>query len=157
MEMTHAEVRRLKAKMATAATPVEAVAAWIDGRIDLAFNDNVEPELRRAPLETPSTMLNSDAQLRGAGLARLHRHPRAARRATRAGPGDRRSAASFRRSPPGRSTAWSGRAPDNSGPQWAPGHAKRAEVRDRAIRFCLRGLGVAPETIEEITDDPAAD
>lgn len=56
MEMTHAEVRRLKAKMATAATPIEAVAAWIDGRIDLAFNDNVEPELRRAPLETPSTI-----------------------------------------------------------------------------------------------------
>ena len=41
--------------------------------------------------------------------------------------------------------------------QWAPGHAKRAKVRDRAIRFCLRGLGVAPETIEEIADDPAAD
>jgi hypothetical protein len=30
-------------------------------------------------------------------------------------------------------------------------------VRDRAIRFCLRGVGVAPETIEEIADDPAAD
>src|SRR6201998_733912 len=36
-EVIRAEARRLREKMTTAATPVEAVAAWIDGRLDLAF------------------------------------------------------------------------------------------------------------------------
>lgn len=35
--------------------------------------------------------------------------------------------------------------------QWATRHWDRTEVRERALRFCLRGLGVAPEAIEEIT------
>ena len=34
--------------------------------------------------------------------------------------------------------------------QWATGHSERADVRKRALRFCMRGLGVAPETIEQI-------
>jgi hypothetical protein len=34
--------------------------------------------------------------------------------------------------------------------QWAAGDCRRAEVRQRALRFCLRGLGVAPETIADV-------
>ena len=36
--------------------------------------------------------------------------------------------------------------------QWATGDCERAEVRQRALRFCLRGLGVTAETIADITD-----
>lgn len=57
--MTSAEARRLKAKMATATTPVEAVAVRIDGRIDRVFNDGVAPELRQMPWRAPSTVFNS--------------------------------------------------------------------------------------------------
>ena len=34
--------------------------------------------------------------------------------------------------------------------QWATGDCDRADVRERTLRFCLRGLGVAPEPIAEI-------
>jgi hypothetical protein len=34
--------------------------------------------------------------------------------------------------------------------QWAAANCERAEVRRRAIRFCLRGLGVRPEIIAEL-------
>ena len=33
---------------------------------------------------------------------------------------------------------------------WATGASERDEVRRRALRFCLRGLGVRPETIDNI-------
>ena len=36
-------------------------------------------------------------------------------------------------------------------PLWATNRWDPGEVRDRALRFCLRGLGVAKETIEQIT------
>src|ERR1700746_1756100 len=39
VEITRAEAQRLREKMTAAATPVEAVAAWIDGRLDLAFDE----------------------------------------------------------------------------------------------------------------------
>ncbi len=31
-----------------------------------------------------------------------------------------------------------------------PNHWQRDEVRERVLRFCLRGLGVVPETIERV-------
>jgi len=34
--------------------------------------------------------------------------------------------------------------------QWAAADCERAEVRRRAVQFCLRGLGVKPEIIAEI-------
>jgi hypothetical protein len=34
--------------------------------------------------------------------------------------------------------------------QWAAANYGRAEVRRRALRFCLRGLGVQPEIIADI-------
>ena len=37
LEMATTEKRGLRRKMATADNPAEAVAAWIDGRLDLAF------------------------------------------------------------------------------------------------------------------------
>ena len=48
--------RRLKRKMAAAADPSEAVVAWIDGRLDLAFNDRIRSDLRQMSLEAQSQM-----------------------------------------------------------------------------------------------------
>src|ERR1700754_936494 len=39
LEMAKAEKRRLRRRMVAAGGPIEAVAAWIDGRLDLAFNE----------------------------------------------------------------------------------------------------------------------
>src|ERR1700756_777620 len=44
LEMTRNEVLRLRTKMAVAVTPAAAVAAWIEGRLDLAFDENIESE-----------------------------------------------------------------------------------------------------------------
>src|SRR6202790_2392027 len=54
LEMAHAEKRRLQRKMAKAGNPVEAVAAWIDGRLDLAFDENIKSALRHLSLEATS-------------------------------------------------------------------------------------------------------
>lgn len=59
LEMARAEKRRLRRTMAEATTPVEAVAAWIDGRLDLAFDENVKSDLRRLSLEAQSQMFAS--------------------------------------------------------------------------------------------------
>src|ERR1700761_3700027 len=59
LEMAHAEKRRLQRKMARAADPVEAVAAWIDGRLDLAFDESIKSDLRRLSLEAQSQMFAS--------------------------------------------------------------------------------------------------
>ena len=37
----------------------KAVAAWIDGRFDLAFDDNTESDLRRLLLEAQSKVFTS--------------------------------------------------------------------------------------------------
>jgi hypothetical protein len=34
--------------------------------------------------------------------------------------------------------------------QWPADHWDRDEVRERALRFCLRGLGVPREVIEQV-------
>src|ERR1700683_2439365 len=56
LEMARIEKRRLQRKMAKAGNPVEGVAAWIDGRLDLAFDENVKSELRLLSLEAQSQM-----------------------------------------------------------------------------------------------------
>jgi hypothetical protein len=40
--------------------------------------------------------------------------------------------------------------------QWSAGDCERAEVRQRTVRFCLRGLGVAAATITRIAGNHAA-
>lgn len=54
LETARAERRRLQRRMSGAATEIEAVAAWIDGRLDLAFDDNIKSDLRRLSLEAQS-------------------------------------------------------------------------------------------------------
>ena len=59
LEMARTETRRLKRKMAAAADATEAVVAWIDGRLDLAFNDQIRSDLRQMSLEAQTQMFAS--------------------------------------------------------------------------------------------------
>src|SRR6516165_2600634 len=54
LEMTRTEALRLRTKMAEATDPIQAVAAWIDGRLDLAFDEDIKLELRQVSLEAQS-------------------------------------------------------------------------------------------------------
>src|SRR6201992_599559 len=56
LEMARGERRRLQRKMSRAADPVEAVVAWIAGRLDLAFDETVKSDLRRLSTEAQSQM-----------------------------------------------------------------------------------------------------
>ena len=51
LQMARMEMRRLKRKMAAASNPAEAVVAWIEGRLDLAFNEQIRSDLRQVSLE----------------------------------------------------------------------------------------------------------
>src|SRR3954469_25965124 len=61
LEMARLERRRLKRKMASAADPVDAVVAWIDGRLDLAFDENIKSDLRYLSSEAQSQIFASPA------------------------------------------------------------------------------------------------
>src|SRR6476661_4370797 len=54
LDMAKVEKRRLKRKMAAADDPADAVAAWIEGRLDLAFSESIKSDLRRMSLEAQS-------------------------------------------------------------------------------------------------------
>src|SRR6201987_1882101 len=57
--LARVEMLRLRRRMANAAGPVEAVASWIDGRLDRAFDENTEFDLRRLSREAQSEVLSS--------------------------------------------------------------------------------------------------
>ena len=59
LEMAHTEEQRLRRRMAFATTEIDKVAAWIDGRFDLAFDDKIKSDLRRVSLEAQSQMFAS--------------------------------------------------------------------------------------------------
>lgn len=144
-EMTRNEVARLKRNMAAASTPVEAVAAWIEGRFDLAFDDNTESDLRRLLMEAQSKISAPDEPVSPPYPVIVEPLVEQLEHGLREGV--------FHDIVP--ATA----AKSLYGVVWAAcqrqrgiSHAERQETRRRALRFCLRGLGVSPETIETLTE-----
>ena len=132
LESARLETRRLRRRMSAATTDIEAVTAWIDGRLDLAFDDSIGSDLRRLSLEAQSQspglvqpayaeMLKPlrDALQRGQ-RARVFHHI------------DPVSDAQFIHG-----VVWAG-----INEHWATGESDRDDLRDRILRFCLRGLGV---------------
>jgi AcrR family transcriptional regulator len=133
LELARAEERRLRRRMAAAATEVDAVAAWIDGRLDLAFgDDNIRSDLRRLSLEA---QLQSPALVQPAYAEMLKPLSAALERGLRAGVFhhiDPVTDAQFIHG-----VVWAG-----INQQWATGDCDRKDLRGRMLRFCLRGLGV---------------
>ena len=143
LEMARIETRRLRRKMASAATAVDAVAAWIDGRLDLAFDENIKSDLRYLSSEAQSQMLASPDVVQPAFAEMLRPLIEALERGLQQGVFHDIDPAIEAQSIQGVVWACTER-------QWATGEYEANEVRERARRFCLRGLGVAPRTVTQI-------
>ena len=118
LEMARVETRRLKRKMAAAADPTAAVVAWIDGRLDLAFNDSIRSDLRQMSLEAQTQMF-AWPELVGDAYGEIPDIDPTADALSIHG------------------AIWA-----SVERQWATGECDRGAVRDQVVRFCLRGLGV---------------
>lgn len=132
LEMARAEERRLRRRMAPAATEVDAVAAWIDGRLDLAFDDNIKSDLRRLSMEAQS---QSSALVQPAYAEMLKPLSEALQRGLQRGvfhDVDPMTDAQFIHG-----VVWAG-----INQHWATGDFDRDVLRERMLQFCLRGLGV---------------
>jgi AcrR family transcriptional regulator len=147
LEMAKAEKRRLRRKMA-AATPAEAVAAWIDGRLDLAFSENIKSDLRRMSLEAQSQSFAAPELIQPAYTEMLEPLIDQIQRGLEQG-------AFHHVDPTNGAQSIQGVVWASTERQWATGDCERAEVRERTVRFCLRGLGVAAETIARISGNHA--
>jgi hypothetical protein len=118
--------------MASAATEVDAVAAWIDGRLDLAFDDNIKSDLRRLSMEAQS---QSPALVQPAYTEMLRPLSEALQRGLRSG-------AFHRVDPVTEAQFIHGVVWAAINQHWATGDCDRDDLRERMLQFCLRGLGV---------------
>ncbi|OBK44348.1 TetR/AcrR family transcriptional regulator [Mycobacterium sp. 1081908.1] len=144
VELARIETQRLRSKMAHTANPVEAVVAWVDGRLELAFGENGESDARRLSLEAHSKAFSSPEMAAPAYGAILEPLIEQLERGLELGMFEDIVPSTAAKSIHG--VVWAG-----TQRQWATHRWDRAVVRERALRFCLRGLGVAPQTIERIT------
>ena len=148
LEMARVEMRRLRTKMAAAATSVEAVVDWVDGRLDLAFDENIKSDLRHLSMEAQSQMFASPELIQPAYTEMLKPLIEQLERGLQDGLFKDIDPTTAAQSVQGVVWACTER-------QWATGECERAQVRERTIRFCLRGLGVAAETINQIAGSRA--
>ena len=129
--------------MAKTNNPVEAVGAWIDGRLDLAFDEKIKSDLRHLSLEAQSQMFASPDLIGPAYTEMLEPLIEQLRRGLSDGVFHNIDPVTDAQSIQG--VVWT-----STEQQWTSGVCQRGEVRERALRFCLRGLGVSPGTIAEI-------
>ena len=143
LEMARAETLRTREEMGVAPDPVRAVAAWIDGRLDMAFNDEVRSDLRNISVEAQSQMFAAPDMVGPAYAEILRPLIEQLRRGSEAGVFTDIDADNEALSILG--VVWS-----NLERHWATADCDPNEVRNRVQRFCLRGLGVAPDTIAAV-------
>lgn len=137
LEMARTETRRLKRKMAAAADPTEAVVAWIDGRLDLAFNDQIRSDLRQMSLEAQTQMFASPELVSDAYREILK--PLVEQLETG------RCAGTFPGiDPTADALSIHGAIWASVEQQWTTGDCDRDAVRNHVVRFCLRGIGITP-------------
>ena len=143
LEMARVEKRRLRRKMGSAASAVHAVAAWIDGRLDLAFDDNIKSDLRYLSSEAQSQMFASPGLVQPAYAEMLEPLIEQLHRGLEHG--------EFHDIDPDTAAqAIQGVVWACTERQWATGDCDRADAREGALRFCLRGLGVGPAKVTQI-------
>ena len=143
LDMARVEKLRLRRRMAAASDPARAVAAWVDGRLDLAFNDEIRSDLRKVSLEAQTQMFAAP-ELVGAAYDEILRPlVEELRRGSELGLFTAIDPVNEARSIHG--VVWA-----NVERQWATADCDRSDVRDRVQRFCLRGLGVSSETINAV-------
>jgi AcrR family transcriptional regulator len=146
LEMARVEKRRLRRRMASAGTDIAAVAAWIDGRLDLAFDDNIKSDLRHMSLEAQSQMFASPRVVQPAYAELLEPLSETLLRGLQHGVFHHIDPVADAQAI--HAVVWAGIER-----QWTTGGCDREDVRQRALNFCLRGLGVTPEAINHVGTD----
>lgn len=143
LDMAREETRRLRSRMDACPDPVDAVVAWIDGRLELAFDDRVESDLRRMSTEAQSQMFASPEVVAAAYAEIMTPLIEQLDRGTKLGrfvgvePADAATSV--------QGVLWS-----SVERQWATGDCDRDVVRHSVVQFCLRGLGVTAESINTV-------
>jgi AcrR family transcriptional regulator len=132
LETARIEKRRLRRRMTAATTEIEAVTAWIDGRLDLAFDDSIGSDLRSLSMEAQS---QSPGLVQPAYAEMLKPLRDALQRGVQAGVFHRIDPVTDAQFIHG--VVWAG-----INQQWATGDCDRDDLRERILHFCLRGLGV---------------
>jgi AcrR family transcriptional regulator len=140
LEMARLEVVRLRQRMAVSSDPVRAVAAWIDGRLDLAFNEEIRSDLRQISLEAQNQMFAAPEIVAPAYREILRPLVEELTRGRDLGLFSDIDPDSEALSIQG--VVWS-----NVERHWATAGAELSDIRAHVERFCLRGLGVGHETI----------
>jgi AcrR family transcriptional regulator len=134
MAAARVEKRRLRRRMASATTEVEAVAAWIDGRLDLAFDEDIGSDLRGLSMEAQSQTFASPGLIEPAYAEMLAPLIETLQRGLRNGV--------FRDVEPVtgaefiHGVVWVG-----IDRQWTTGECDRDQLRQRILHFVLGGLG----------------
>jgi AcrR family transcriptional regulator len=146
LDMARAETRRLGKRMATSSNPVDAVVAWIDGRLDLAFNDEIKSDLRQMSLEAQSQMFAAPEVIGAAYAEILTPLIEELERGLQQGCFIDVDPATHALSIQG--VLWS-----SVERQWANGDCDRLEVRRAVLQFCLRGLGVEAASISRVLSE----
>jgi len=125
---------------------VRAVAEWIDGRLDLAFNEQIRSDLRKMSLEAQSQMF-AEPELVGPAYTEILLPLREQlERGSAAGVFDGID-------PDAEALCIQGTVWANVERHWATGDCELTALRERVLRFCLRGLGVAPGAIANVLRD----
>ncbi len=146
LDMARTETRRLRKRMVASADPVTAVVAWIDGRLDLAFSDEIKSDLRHMSLEAQSQMFAAPEVI-GAAYAEImtpliEQLDRGLERGFFTDVDAVAHALSIQ------GVLWA-----SVERQWATGDQDRNRVRRTTLQFCLRGLGVAPAIIADVLEN----
>jgi AcrR family transcriptional regulator len=146
-EAAVSEMRRLRRKMRASATPIDAVVAWIDGRLDVAFDSGVGSSLRQVSLEAQTLMFSSPELVQAALDTMLKPLVEQLQRGLHEGVFHDIDPATDAEIVQGAVWACTQR-------QWATQNNVRADVRRRVMRACLRALGVTPEAVAEVLAAP---
>lgn len=144
-EAARLEAARLRKRMADK-DPVRAVAAWIEGRLDLAFDEQIESDFRQLSTEARSQVFTSPESLEPAYAEILRPLVDQISCGKRLGLFAAGHPAEEAMSIHG--VVWA-----NVERQWATGTCDLIKVRKQVLRFCLRGLGAAADVIDEIISD----
>jgi len=145
LEMARAEVLRLELRMSES-DPVRAVAAWIDGRLDLAFNRQIRSDLRQMSIEAHSQMFGAPELVAPAYREILRPLVEQLTRGRDLGIfGDI--------DPDGEALCIHGVVWTNIERHWATASRDPSAIRDRVQRFCLGGLGLTSEAIRAVLAD----
>jgi AcrR family transcriptional regulator len=142
VEIARAEMHRLQQGMGDE-DPVRAVVAWIERRLDLAFDHQVESNAWQLSFEARSRVFASPELFAPAYAEILRPLIEQIDRGTHlelfAAGHPAEEAMSIH------GVVWA-----NVERQWATGTCDLSDVRKRVLRFCLRGLGVAAGVIDEV-------